>query len=186
MPTHEAERSDVAIELVVGNIVEQSGIGAVVNAANADLLPGGGVAGAIHRAAGPGLVELCRPLAPLAPGQAVITEGLRLPNRYVVHCRGPVYGRDHPADELLAACYRNALEVADKHRLESIAFPAISTGHFGFPLERAAEVALHAVLEEVERLTCVRTVRFVLADHRALAVHRRVLQRLLDERGGRT
>ncbi len=170
---------NITIELVLGNIVEQPDIDAVVNAANAALQPGGGVAGAIHRAAGPGLAEECRPLAPISPGEAVITSGHRLENGHVIHCLGPVYGRDRPEEALLAACYRNALELADHHHLRSIAFPAISTGVFGYPMEEAATVALRSVLESTESLGSVRTVRFVLADDRALRVHVAALERLL-------
>lgn len=177
---HTAELDGSSIELVVGDIVAQPDMDAVVNAANAELLPGGGVAGAIHRAAGPGLARECRPLAPIAPGEAVITSGHQLPNRYAIHCLGPVYGRDRPEDELLAACYRNALQVADRHGLGSVAFPAISTGVFGYPIESAAEVALGAVLATLERLGSVHTVRFVLADDRALRIHQEALGRLLQ------
>ena len=153
-------------------------VDAIVNAANAELLPGGGVAGAVHRAAGPGLVEECRPLAPIAPGEAVITGGHDLPNPHVVHCLGPVYGVDRPEDELLAACYRNALALADRHGLRSVAFPAISTGVFGYPMAAAAEVALGTVLATVPSLESVRVVRFVLADTGALDVHAEVLRSL--------
>ncbi|WP_293055042.1 macro domain-containing protein [Mycobacterium sp.] len=166
------------VALVVGNIVAQPDIDAVVNAANANLLPGGGVAGAIHRAAGPGLARECRPLAPISPGQAVITSGHQLPNRYVIHCLGPVYGQDRPEDELLAACYRNALELADRHGLTSVAFPAISTGAFGYPMEAAAEVALGTVLATITRFESVGTVRFVLADQKSFQLHSEVLRRI--------
>src|SRR5690606_5032157 len=120
----------VTVECVTGDIAGQADITAVVNAANAQLQPGGGVAGAIHRAAGPGLAEECRPLAPIRPGEAVLTSGHRLPNRDVIHCLGPVYGVDRPEAELLAACYKNALRLAEEHAIDSIAFPAVSTGAF--------------------------------------------------------
>ncbi len=179
MPEHSVEIGATRIELAVGDIAAQPDIDAVVNAANAQLLPGGGVAGAIHRAAGPGLREECRRLAPISPGEAVMTRGHRLPNAYVIHCLGPVYGVDRPEDQLLAACYRNALAIADRQGLRSVAFPAISTGAFGYPLERATEVAISSVLATVERLKSVRTVRFVLAGEEALRVHDEVLRRLL-------
>jgi O-acetyl-ADP-ribose deacetylase (regulator of RNase III) len=172
------EVDGVTVELVTGDIVEQPDVDAVVNAANAELLPGGGVAGAIHRAAGPGLAAECRPLAPIVPGQAVITSGHKLPNRYVIHCLGPVYGVDRPERALLASCYRNALELADRYGLRAVAFPAISTGVFGYPMPQAAEVALGAVLSTAEHLQSVRTVRFVLRDDRSLEVHGAVLRRL--------
>ena len=178
---HDVELHGVTIELAAGDIVHQPDMDAVVNAANAQLLPGGGVAGAIHRAAGPGLAEECRPLAPISPGEAVITGGHGLASPYVIHCLGPVYGVDRPEDELLAACYRHSLELADRRGLGSVAFPAISTGAFGYPMERAAEVALATVLKSVARLESVRKVRFVLAGDRALRVHREVLQRLLAQ-----
>jgi len=141
------QQGDFTLEIVQGDITKQPDMEAIVNAANAQLMPGGGVAGAIHRAAGPELAEACRPLAPIRPGQAVITPGFRLPNRYVIHVLGPVYGRDVPSDQILAEAYRNALKLADEHGIRSVAFPAISTGVFGYPMEEAAEVALKTVLE---------------------------------------
>lgn len=152
----------LAIECVQGNIVDQPDMDAIVNAANARLLPGGGVAGAIHRAAGPRLEKECRPLAPIHPGEAVITGGHNLPNRSVIHCLGPVYGKDEPADTLLADCYRNALRIAAGHGIRSVAFPAISTGIFGYPVEAAAKIALKTVLDELPRLSSVNHIRFVL------------------------
>jgi O-acetyl-ADP-ribose deacetylase len=130
------ELNGVIIECVKGNIADQPDMDAVVNAANAELRVGGGVAGAIHQTAGPGLEQETRPFAPIRPGQAVITGGHDLPNRYVIHCLGPVYGVDEPSDNLLAACYKNALRLAEENNIRSIAFPAISTGAFGFPMEQ--------------------------------------------------
>ncbi|MCE8017528.1 macro domain-containing protein [Halomonas sp. MCCC 1A17488] len=167
------------LECCQGDIARQSDIDAVVNAANAELRPGGGVAGALHRAAGPRLDRACRPLAPIAPGEAVITEAFDLPNRYVIHCLGPVYGRDRPEAELLAACYRNALELAERHGLTSIAFPALSAGAFGYPLEEAARVALATVHETLPRCPGIAKVRFVLFD----AGSAEVFQRSLDALG---
>ncbi len=154
--------SGVTLECIQGNIVAQEGIGAVVNAANAHLERGGGVAGAIHKAAGPDLEKECRPLAPINPGYAVITGGHNLPNRYIIHCLGPVYGVDKPEAGLLGNCYRNALLLADKYEIESIAFPAISTGIFGYPLKEAARVALDTVRETLPQLKHVCFIRFVL------------------------
>ena len=165
----------VKIEVVQGDITSQDDVDAVVNAANAQLESGGGVAGAIHGAAGPGLVEEARPLGPIGPGEAVITGGHDLPNRYVIHALGPVYGQDRPEDELLANCYRNSLALAEEQEIGSIAFPAISTGIFGYPLEEAAEVALRAVIEKAERLQNVRLVRFVLFGEEELEVYKRAL-----------
>ena len=168
----------VTIECVRGNIVEQSDLDAIVNAANAQLRMGGGVAGAIHRAAGPGLEAECRPLAPIKPGEAVISGGHNLPNRHVIHCLGPVYGQDRPEAELLANCYRNALQLADENELQSIGFPAISTGIFGYPVEEAAAVACRTIAETAPALKHVRTVRFVLFSEGDLAVHREALTKL--------
>ncbi len=168
----------VSVECVRGDITSQEDVAAVVNAANAELRSGGGVAGAIHRAAGPGLEEEARPLAPISPGEAVITGGHDLPNRYVIHALGPVYGRDRPEAELLANCYRNSLALAEEHGIDSVAFPAISTGVFGYPVEEAARVALGAVVEEAERLECVRLVRFVLFGASDFEVHERALSEL--------
>lgn len=174
----------VTIECVQGDITAQEGIAAVVNAANAALMPGGGVAGAIHRAAGPGLAQECRPLAPIRPGQAVITGGHRLPNRYVIHCLGPVYGVDEPAADLLASCYRNALRLAEEKGIDSVAFPAISTGVFGYPMEEAARVALKTVVEAAAALRSVRRIRFVLWDQEALRVHEAVLREAAGSQPG--
>lgn len=152
----------VKVECIRGNIAEQQDMDVIVNAANAELLPGSGVAGAIHSAAGPGLAEECRALAPIRPGQAVISSAHELPNQHVIHCLGPVYGVDEPSDRLLAECFRNALLLADRHKLTSIAFPAISTGVFGYPLQNAAAVAMKAVSDTLTELNSVRLVRFVL------------------------
>lgn len=171
---------EVSIECVLGDITQQAGIDAVVNAANALLLPGGGVAGAIHRVAGPELERECRPLAPISPGQAVITGGYGLPNAYVIHCLGPVYGEDEPADQLLAECYHNALRLAEDQGLHSIAFPALSTGAFGYPMRPAARVAVRTVIQEAGTLASVVVVRFVLRDDAALTAHCEAL----EEEGG--
>ena len=168
----------VAVECVQGDITAQDDVAAIVNAANAELRSGGGVAGAIHRAAGPGLEEEARPLAPISPGEAVITGGHGLPNRYVIHTLGPVYGRDRPEAELLADCYRNSLALAEENGIDSVAFPAISTGVFGYPVEEAARVALGTVAEQAENLRSVRLVRFVLFGERDLEIHEEALSEL--------
>ena len=165
----------VTVECVGGDITSQEDVAAIVNAANAQLRSGGGVAGAIHRAAGAGLEREARPLAPISPGEAVITGGHNLPNRYVIHALGPVYGQDRPEDELLADCYRNSLALAEENELDSIAFPAISTGVFGYPVEEAARVALGTVVQEARRLEHVRLIRFVLFGEKDLEVHEKVL-----------
>jgi O-acetyl-ADP-ribose deacetylase (regulator of RNase III) len=165
----------VTIECVQGDIAGQKGFAAVVNAANAQLRPGGGVAGAIHKAAGPGLHEECRPLAPIKPGGAVITGGHKLPNRFVIHCLGPVYGVDKPEDEVLARCYREALRLAEERKVGSIAFPAISTGIFGYPVEEAAETAFRTIADIAPHLKFVKRIRFVLYEKSDLEIHEKAL-----------
>ena len=166
----------VTIECVRGDITRQADIDAVVNAANAELRTGGGVAGAIHRAAGPGLEGECRPLAPISPGQAVITSGHNLPNSHVIHCLGPVYGHDEPSDQLLADCYRNGLRAADENGLTSVAFPALSTGAFGYPMAEAARVAMETVRGVAPKLKNVKRVRFVLLGEDDLRIHKEALE----------
>ena len=173
----------IEVDCVHGDITQQPDFDAIVNAANARLLPGGGVAGAIHRAAGPGLAREAAPLGPITPGQAVLTGGHELPNRYVIHCLGPVYGRDEPAAELLSQCYRNALRLAEGSGIASIVFPAISTGVFGYPVREAARVALETIAEAAPGLASVRRVRFALFGRNALEAHERELARLAEDTG---
>lgn len=173
--------SGVSIELVKGNITNQRDLTAIVNAANAWLGPGGGVAGAIHRAAGPDLAEECKPLAPIKPGNAVITSGHQLPNQYVIHCLGPVYGVDEPASGILAQCYQNSLRIAERHKIDSIGFPAISTGVFGYPIDDAAEVALKTIMEISPKLRSIKRIRFILHSSEALKIHETVLSLLISE-----
>jgi len=173
--------SGITIELVKGNIAAQNELAAIVNAANAWLKSGGGVAGAIHRAAGHDLEKECNTLAPLKPGEAVITAGYRLPNKYVIHCLGPVYGVDEPASEILAKCYSNALRLAEQKKIDSIGFPAISTGAFGYPVEEAAEVALKTIMDISPSLRYVKRVRLVLYSKEDLRIHESVLSLLLSE-----
>lgn len=168
--TQTQHASRVKLEAIRGDIALQPGIDVIVNAANAWLRHGGGVAGAIHRAAGPGLEEECRPLAPISPGQAVITGAHKLPNKYVIHCLGPVYGKDKPEDKLLADCYRNALLLADKNELQSIAFPAISTGIFGYPVTDASQVAIASIRATIPYLTSITLIRLVLFSENDLQI----------------
>ena len=173
--------SGVTIECASGDIAGQEDMTAVVNAANAQLKPGGGVAGALHRAAGPGLEEECRPLAPIKPGEAVITGGHNLPNRYVIHCLGPVYGHDKPEEKFLAECYRNALRLAEENKVESIAFPSLSTGAFGYPMEDAAEIAFRTIKEVIPELKEVKQIRFVLRGGQAIEIHQQYLEKVFGQ-----
>ncbi len=174
----ETQFSGVKIEIVQGDISRQADMDAIVNAANAELRDGGGVAGAIHRAAGPELEKAGRPLAPIAPGEAVITQAFQLPNQWVIHCLGPVYGRDKPEAQLLANCDANALLLAEKHQLKSIAFPAISTGIFGYPLAEAARVMLQSIQKTAEKLSSVRHIRIVLYSQNDQKVVERGLEQM--------
>lgn len=166
---------NVVLECKQGNIVKQEYITAIVNAANAQLRTGGGVAGAIHRTAGSGLEKECRPLAPIKPGDAVITGGHNLPNKYVIHVLGPVYGVDKPEDKILADCYRNALKLADKRDIDSIAFPAISTGAFGYPIGDATQVAFKTIINTIPDLKNIKLIRFVLFGERDFQIHEKIL-----------
>lgn len=173
------------LEIVRGDIAHQPDLEAVVNAANSALAPGGGVAGAIHRAAGPGLYAECRPLAPIRPGQAVITGGHHLPNRFVIHCLGPVFGADEPSATLLSACYNNALDIAEQHGIRSLGFPAISTGIFGYPMDQAAQISLKTVTARAPSLKTVRLIRFVMWGEPARQLHEAILATLHIGQGPR-
>ncbi len=171
----------IEIEVIRGNIASQPDVDAVVNAANAQLAPGGGVAGAIHSGAGPGLYEECQPLAPISPGEAVITGAHNLPNKKIIHCLGPIYGQDAPESQLLAKCYVNALRLAEENNLSSIAFPAISTGAFGYQLREATDVAFMAVLKKVPALKHLQRIKFVLYNEGDYDFYLQKLKQLKEE-----
>ncbi len=169
----------VKIECVKGNIVNQPEFTAIVNAANAELKPGGGVAGVIHKTAGPLLYEECKKFAPIKPGEAVLTGGYNLPNKYVIHCLGPRYGIDKPEDKILSECYKNALKIAEEYKIDSIAFPAISTGYFGYPVKEAARIAFKTIIEIIPQLKYVKRIRFVLYTDEDFEIHKKILEEIL-------
>jgi O-acetyl-ADP-ribose deacetylase len=160
------------IEFALGDITRQPDCDAIVNAANTALAAGGGVCGAIHRAGGAEIARECVLVAPCATGDARITTGGRLPNRFVIHAVGPVWhGGGHGEARALAACHRRAVEVAAEHGCRSLAFPAVSTGIYGYPVEQAATVAVTAVTEAARRVGLT-LARFVLFSDADLAVYR--------------
>jgi O-acetyl-ADP-ribose deacetylase (regulator of RNase III) len=171
--------NDSTLELVVGDITKQD-TEAVVNAANKRLAPGGGVAGAIHRAAGPELWEECKKLGGCETGQAKLTRGYRLSASYVIHTVGPVYSGSPEDSKLLESCYRESLRSAEEHGIKSVSFPAISTGAFGYPVEEAAKVALKTVLDVLRKPSRIRLVRLVLRDSDTLRVHEMALMSLVS------
>jgi O-acetyl-ADP-ribose deacetylase (regulator of RNase III) len=149
---------------------------AIVNAANESLLGGGGVDGAIHRAAGPQLLEACRKLGGCKTGDAKITEGYRLPAKFIIHTVGPVWqGGKNSEDELLASCYKKCLQLAGEFRLLSIAFPNISTGVYGFPKKRACEIAVSTVKQNMGQYPGLELVFFVCFDAENFSLYRDVL-----------
>jgi len=163
------------IAVVAGDITKQT-VDAIVNAANTTLLGGGGVDGAIHRAAGPDLLEECRQLGGCATGDAKITRGYKLPARWVIHTVGPVWrdGR-HGEDALLASCYKSCFTIVEQHMIRTIAFPSISTGAYGFPMERAARIAVAETRRFLERNRSVEKVLLVCFGGNAYEIYARAI-----------
>ncbi|MCX6682619.1 MAG: O-acetyl-ADP-ribose deacetylase [Methanoregula sp.] len=169
------------ISVILGDITQQQ-VDAIVNAANPSLLGGGGVDGAIHRAAGPELLEECRALGGCETGEAKITKGYRLPARFVIHTVGPVWrGGGHGEDNLLASCYRKSLALAESHGVTTVAFPAISTGAYGFPLARATLIAIKTVIEHLSHSPAITKVVFVCHGDQALRMYHDAIRELVHE-----
>ena len=163
------------IEIVEGDITQQK-VDAIVNAANTSLLGGGGVDGAIHRAAGPELLEECRTLGGCPTGEAKISKGYNLPTKWVIHTVGPVWsGGGSNEDALLANCYRNSLKVAVENGVKTIAFPSISTGAYRFPLDRATRIAIKEATDFLEREPSIEKIVFVCFGERAHSVYEKTL-----------
>ena len=161
----------IRIRVVQGDITKQA-VDAIVNAANTTLLGGGGVDGAIHRAAGPELLAECRKLGGCATGQAKITRGHKLPAKWVIHTVGPVWsGGQRGEDELLASCYRSCFALVEQHGIKTVAFPSISTGAYGFPMDRAARIAVKETIEFLKRNESVEQVVLVCFGESALEIH---------------
>ena len=163
------------LAVIAGDITQQR-VEAIVNAANTTLLGGGGVDGAIPRAAGPELLAECRTLGGCATGQAKITKGYKLPAKWVIHTVGPVWQDGHHGeDELLASCYRSCFALVEQHGIKTVAFPSISTGAYGFPMDRAARIAMRETKHFLERNQSVEQVVLVCFGAAALEIHKRVL-----------
>jgi O-acetyl-ADP-ribose deacetylase len=169
------------IEIIQGDITQQQ-VDAIVNAANESLLPGGGVSGAIHRAAGLGLQEECIKLKWCEEGEAKITKGYNLSSRFVIHTVGPVWeGGNYSEDITLAQCYRSCFAYVKEYDLKTIAFPSISTGSYGFPVERAAEIALRESRSFLEQNLSFEKIIFVCLDIKTYEAYSRALEMVLGE-----
>ena len=170
----------VTLALLQGDIVTAQA-DAIVNAANSGLRGGGGVDGAIHRAGGPGIMEECRKIGGCPTGSAVATAAGRLPAKYVFHAVGPMYSGSPDDERLLASAYQTCLNLAEKQQVKSIAFPSLSTGIYGYPLELAAPVALRTIINHIQKLTSLERVTVVLYGQEAFQVFERALKDVVSE-----
>jgi O-acetyl-ADP-ribose deacetylase (regulator of RNase III) len=179
----EIKTHNSTIELYQGDITTQK-TDAIVNAANSRLAGGGGVDGAIHRAGGPAIMEECREIGSCPPGNAVITTGGKLPASHVIHAVGPIYRNGTAGEpELLKKAYQSCLKIAENNSLTSIAFPSISTGAYGYPIQDAARIAISTVLDHLKTKTGIERVVFVLFNTRDFDVYKAVLEALSEKQG---
>jgi O-acetyl-ADP-ribose deacetylase len=176
MTTHTI--NGVKLALIRGNIVEAQA-DAIVNAANSGLRGGGGVDGAIHRAGGPGIMEECRKIGGCPTGSAVKTTAGNLPAKYVFHAVGPIYSGSRDDERLLTRAYQSCLHLAEQYQVKRIAFPSLSTGIYGYPLELAAPIALRTIIEHIKTPTQLQQVLMVLFGESAYTVHEQALEEIL-------
>src|SRR6266436_7867925 len=176
MSTHTI--NGVTMALLRGNIVEIQ-VDAIVNAANSGLRGGGGVDGAIHRAGGPGIMEECRKIGGCSTGSAVATTAGKLPAKYVFHAVGPIYSGSSEDERLLASAYQSCLNLAEQYGVKSIAFPALSTGIYGYPLTLAAPIALRTIIEHIQKPTNLQQVLMVLFGESAYRAHEKALAEIM-------
>ncbi len=176
MSTHTI--NGVTLALLRGNIVEVQ-VDAIVNAANSGLRGGGGVDGAIHHAGGPSIMEECRKIGGCPTGSAVATTAGRLPAKYVFHAVGPIYSGSRDDERLLTSAYQSCLNLAEQYQVKSIAFPSLSTGIYGYPLELAAPIALRTIIEHIKKPTNLQHVQVVLFGESAYNVHEQALNALV-------
>ena len=177
MSTHAI--NGVTLALLRGNIVEMQ-VDAIVNAANSGLRGGGGVDGAIHRAGGPGIMEECRRIGGCPTGSAVATTAGKLPSKYVFHAVGPIYSGSPNDERLLASAYQSCLNLAEQHQVKSIAFPSLSTGAYGYPLELAAPIALRTIIEHIKKPTRLQQVVIVLFGEASYKAHEKALAEIMQ------
>ena len=170
----------VTLALMRGNIVEVQ-VDAIVNAANSGLRGGGGVDGAIHRAGGPLIMEECRKIGGCPTGSAVATTAGRLPAKYVFHAVGPIYSGSQNDGLLLASAYQSCLDLAEQHQVKSIAFPSLSTGIYGYPLQLAAPIALRTIIEHIQKPTSLQQVLMVLFGEDSYSAHEQALDQIMRQ-----
>ena len=170
----------VTLALMQGDIVKVQ-VDAIVNAANSGLAGGGGVDGAIHRAGGPSIMDECRKIGGCPTGSAVATAAGRLPARYVFHAVGPIYSGGKDDERLLASAYQSCLDLAEQYTLQSIAFPSLSTGAYGYPLDLAAPIALHTIVQHIQKPTNLKEVLMILFGDRAYQAYEKAMGDVLME-----